>query len=292
VDALTELTENNGELLERFEEKLSYRFRDRRLLQLALLHRSFSFEQLRQLPADNERLEFLGDAVLDLVIGHALFVRYPEMREGEMTRLRALLVNESNLAEMAACLGLGGFLCLGKGEESSRGREKPSILSSTYEAVLGAVFLDGGYEGVAAFIDRHFQPGLDEMRRKLQQADAKSRLQEILQDSYSEAPTYVLENTEGPDHQKIFTVSVRFRGLVLARGEALNKKVAEQNAAAEALRRLPELGLLDGRFTIRCVRPWSSPFSFPISVARNVAISATRRRLPAGRAAKFPAPPR
>jgi len=247
MDILAELTENHGELLDRFEEKLAYRFRDRQLLQLALLHRSFSFEQVRQSsPADNERLEFLGDAVLDLVIGHALFRRYPEMREGEMTRLRALLVKESHLAEMASRLGLGEFLSLGRGEESSGGREKPSILSSTYEAVLGALFLDGGYEGVAGFIERHFQPGLDEMRRKLQEADAKSRLQEILQESYSEAPTYVLESAEGPDHQKTFTVSVRFRGLVLARGEALNKKVAEQNAASEALRRLPELGLLDG----------------------------------------------
>ncbi len=243
MDVLTELTENNREVLDRFEDKLAYRFRDQSLLQLALLHRSFSFEQVRQLPADNERLEFLGDAVLDLVIGHALYRRYPEMREGEMTRLKAMLVKESHLAEMAARLGLGEFLCLGKGEESSLGREKPSILSSTYEAVLGAIFLDGGYDGVADFINQHFQPGLDDMRRKLEQADAKSRLQEIFQENYSEAPTYVLENTEGPDHRKTFTVSVRFRGLVLARGEALNKKVAEQNAAAEALRRLPDLGL-------------------------------------------------
>lgn len=246
MDALAELTESNGEMLGRFEEKLAYRFRDRRLLQLALLHRSFAFEQVRQLPADNERLEFLGDAVLDLAIGHTLFRCYPEMREGEMTRLRALLVKESNLAEMAARLGLGEFLCLGKGEESSGGREKPSILSSCYEAVLGALFLERGYDGVASFIDSHFQPGLDEMRQKLQQADAKSRLQEILQESYSEAPTYQLDSTEGPDHQKTFTVSVRFRGTVLARGQAHSKKEAEQQAAARALNCLPELGLLPG----------------------------------------------
>jgi len=246
MDVLAELTENNGEVLGRFEEKLAYRFRDRQLLQLSLLHRSFSFEQVRQLPADNERLEFLGDAVLDLVIGHSLFRRYPEMREGEMTRLRALLVKESYLAEMASRLGLGEFLCLGKGEESSGGREKPSILCSTYEAVLGALFLDGGYESVASFVDRHFEPGLDGMRRKLQGADAKSRLQEILQESYSEAPTYQLDGAEGPDHQKTFTVSVRFRGLVLAQGRALSKKEAEQQAAAKALRCLPELGLVPG----------------------------------------------
>jgi ribonuclease-3 len=246
MEVLAELTENNRAVLDRLEEKLAYRFRNRQLLQLALLHRSFSFEQARQLPVDNERLEFLGDAVLGLVIGHALFRRYPEMREGEMTRLRALLVKESHLAEMAARLGLGEFLCLGKGEESSRGREKPSIISSTYEAVLGALFLDGGYDRVAAFVDRHFQPDLDGMRRKLLQADAKSRLQEILQENYSEAPTYQLDSAEGPDHQKTFIVSVHFRGLVLAQGQALNKKEAEQQAAAEALRRLPELGLVAG----------------------------------------------
>lgn len=245
MEVLAELTAHNRALLERLEEKIGYHFRDPRLLQLALLHRSFSFEQVRQLPADNERLEFLGDAVLDLVVGHALFQRYPEMREGEMTRLRALLVKESYLAEMAGRLGLGEFLCLGRGEEASRGREKPSILSSAYEAMLGALFLDGGYDGVASFVDQHFQPVLDEQRRKLQQADAKSRLQEILQECYSEAPGYVLESAEGPDHQKTFTVSVRFRGLVLARGQALSKKEAEQLAAAEALSRLPELGLLD-----------------------------------------------
>ena len=246
MEVLAELTAGNSAALGRFEEKLAYRFRDRRLLQLALLHRSFSFEQARHLPADNERLEFLGDAVLDLAIGHALFQRYPEMREGEMTRLRALLVKESHLAAMAVRLGLGEFLCLGKGEESSKGREKPSILSCSYEAVLGALFLDGGYAAASAFIDRHFQPGLEEMRRKLEGADAKSRLQEILQEGYSEAPTYQLESTEGPDHQKIFTVSVCFRGAVLARGQAMSKKEAEQQAAAKALRSLPELGLLGG----------------------------------------------
>ena len=244
MDALIELTENNQGNLARLEEKLGYVFRDRRFLQLALLHRSFSFEQVRKLATDNERLEFLGDAVLDLVVGRALFELYPEMREGEMTRLRALLVNESYLAEMATALGLGEFLLLGRGEETTRGRSKPSILSSAYEAVLGALFQDGGYEVAAVFIDQQFLPVLDSQRQRLLQADAKSRLQEILQESYSEAPNYVLESAEGPDHRKTFLVSVCFRGQVLAQGQAFNKKEAEQVAAAEALRLLPELGLL------------------------------------------------
>jgi len=244
MDALIELTGNNQGNLARLEEKLGYVFRDRRFLQLALLHRSFSFEQVRKLATDNERLEFLGDAVLDLVVGRALFELYPEMREGEMTRLRALLVNESYLAEMATALGLGEFLLLGRGEETTRGRSKPSILSSAYEAVLGALFQDGGYEVAAVFIDQQFLPVLDSQRQRLLQADAKSRLQEILQESYSEAPNYVLESAEGPDHRKTFLVSVCFRGQVLAQGQAFNKKEAEQVAAAEALRLLPELGLL------------------------------------------------
>lgn len=246
MEALNELTEKNRENLERLEEKLGHKFHDRTLLQLALVHRSFAFEQARQPSRDNERLEFLGDAVLDLVVGYALMVRYPEMHEGEMTRLRALLVRESHLAEMAAVLGLGEFLLLGRGEEASRGRAKPSIISSGYEAVVGALFQDGGYAVAAAFIERHFLPGLDSHRQRLLQADAKSRLQEILQDSYSEAPTYLLDSAEGPDHQKTFTVSVCFRGLVLARGQASSKKEAEQAAAAEALLKLPEFGLVSG----------------------------------------------
>lgn len=246
MDALSELTEANRDTLGRLEEKLGYVFRDRTLLQLALAHRSFAFEQARKPASDNERLEFLGDAVIDLAVGHALFARYPDMREGEMTRLRALLVRESHLAEVATALGLGDFILLGRGEESSRGRAKPSILSSAYEAVIGALFEDGGYAVAAAFINRHFLPLLDSQRQKLLQADAKSRLQEILQDSYSEAPTYLLDSAEGPDHRKTFSVSVCFRGVVLARGQASSKKEAEQAAAAEALLKLPELGLVVG----------------------------------------------
>jgi len=246
MDELRKLTENNQEPLTRLEEKLGHVFRDRTLLQLALVHRSFAFEQARQPSRDNERLEFLGDAVLDLVVGHALMVRYPEMDEGEMTRIRAMLVCASHLAEMATALGLGEFLLLGRGEEASQGRLKPSITSSAYEAVIGALFEDGGYVAAADFVNRHFQPVLECQRQRLLLADAKSRLQEILQERYSEAPTYVLDHAEGPDHQKTFTVSVCFRGLVLAQGQALNKKEAEQIAAGAALPRLVELGLVSG----------------------------------------------
>lgn len=243
MDALDELTDRNRQTLERLESNLGYAFRERSLLQLALVHRSYAFEQPQRLEHDNERLEYIGDAVLDLAVAQTLYRRYPEMREGEMTRLRALLVKESHLAEMAAKIGLGEFLFLGRGEEGSRGREKPSILASAYEAVVGAMFEDGGYEPSSSFIDRQFDEALEVQRMTLEQADAKSRLQEVFQETYSEAPTYSLEKSEGPDHSKTFTVAVCFRGLVLARGVARSKKEAEQRAAAQALKNLPDLGL-------------------------------------------------
>jgi len=243
MKSLESLTVDNSLQLAALEGRLCYSFRQQELLQLALVHRSFAFEQGDRLNKDNERLEFLGDAVLDLAIGSALFSRFPEMPEGEMTRLRAMLVKESYLAGMAARLDLGSCLCLGRGEDASDGRGKPSILASSFEAVLGAIFHDGGYEAACVFVEHHFGPGFDNEKEKLHLADAKSRLQELLQEKYNEAPLYSLEKEEGPDHQKIFSVSVRFRDQVLAQGRARSKKEAEQNAAAAALEKLEELGL-------------------------------------------------
>lgn len=240
MELLSSLTEKNLAELAVLEGSLGYSFRDPALLQLALIHRSFAFERSSSGDNDNERLEFLGDAVLDLAVGYALFVHYGEMREGELTRLRAMLVNESHLAEMADRISLGKYILLGKGEEASSGSSKPSILSSAYEAVVGAIFHDGGYEAARLFAEKHFIPVLEVQRAKMHLADAKSRLQELTQERYNEAPEYVLENEEGPDHRKIFTVAVQFRGLVLAYGRAGNKKEAEQKSAAEALAKFDE----------------------------------------------------
>lgn len=240
MEQLSTLIENNKSRLQELEEILGYSFRDPRLLQLALIHRSYAFEHDARQDVDNERLEFLGDAVLDLTIGYALFQKYPEMREGELTKLRAMLVNEAHLAVMAEHISLGRFLYLGKGEDSSNGRSKPSILSCSYEAVVGAIFHDGGYGAVSDFVQRHFVPRLDGRRAQLHLADAKSALQELTQEKYNEAPVYVLEKAEGPDHRKIFTVSVRFRGAVLAYGQATSKKEAEQKGAAAALLKLAD----------------------------------------------------
>ncbi len=243
MELLSSLIDSNKGLLNELEKDLGYGFKDLGLLQLALIHRSFSFEHDGRQDIDNERLEFLGDAVLDLTVGHALFVRYAAMREGQLTKLRAMLVNEGHLAEMAEKISLGRYLCLGKGEDSSNGRCKPSILSCAYEAVVGAIFHDGGYGAADDFVSRHFVKCFDVQKDKMHLADAKSSLQELTQEKYNEAPVYVIENAEGPDHQKIFTVSVRFRGEVLAYGKATSKKEAEQQAAAKAMFKFAELDI-------------------------------------------------
>ena len=222
------------------EQLLGYRFTDLRLLQKALIHSSFAFEQA-QIDNNNEILEFLGDAVLDLVIGHTLCVRFPEMREGELTRLRSSLVNETHLAIMARELALGDFLCLGKGEDASNGRNKSSILSCAYEALVGAIFEDSDYPTVEAIIAKFFIPAMAAKKEELLMADAKSRLQEALQDKFNEAPSYVIVLEEGPSHQKVFTVSVLFKGDALGTGTGGSKKEAEQRAAAATLEILADV---------------------------------------------------
>ena len=231
------LVRQNKDELASLEQVLSYRFTDLRLLQKALIHSSFAFEQA-QIDNNNEILEFLGDAVLDLVIGHTLCKRFPEMREGELTRLRSSLVNETHLALMARELQLGDYLCLGKGEDASNGRKKSSILSCAYEALIGAVFEDSDYATVTGIVSKFFVPAIDAKKEELLMADAKSRLQEALQEEFNEAPSYRLDQEEGPSHQKVFTVSVLFRDAALGTGTASSKKEAEQRAAAATLTEL------------------------------------------------------
>lgn len=236
---LRELMQQDNFRLTALSRKLGYTFRDPALLCRALIHSSYAFEQ-GELGQDNEILEFVGDAVLDLAVGCILIKRYPLMKEGELTRLRAALVNETNLAAMAARLELGTYLYLGKGEDASQGRKKPSILSGTYEAVLGAMFQDSDYETAANFLEKEFIPVLQGKKELLLVSDAKSALQEKLQEAHNLAPTYTLLKEEGPAHDKRFTVAVMFRGLNLGTGTAKSKKEAEQLAAAAALRGLEE----------------------------------------------------
>lgn len=240
IDSL--LIENRSSLA-RFEKILGYTFVHPQYLQEALIHSSYAFEQAKSLDRDNEKLEFLGDAVLDLVVGFMLFQRYPEMKEGDLTRLRAALVKESYLAQVAKDMDLGSYLMLGRGEDASKGRRKPSILSSAYEAVIGAVFLDGGYEAAAEVLKGHFSSRIEKRLETLHASDSKSALQEMLQEKFCEGPEYFLEQEEGPDHAKTFVVSVRFRQVVLGVGKGRSKKEAEKLAAAAALEDLHSAGL-------------------------------------------------
>jgi ribonuclease-3 len=217
------------------EISLGYHFVRPELLEQALTHRSYAVEHGID-ALDNERFEFLGDAVLELVVSHLLFTRYGERyREGELTRMRSFLVNESQLATQARRLKLGKHLWLGKGEDRSGGREKQSILSDTFEAVIGAIYLDSGIEKVFSFIKRCFGDLLDQAMDTGLGQDYKSKLQELTQGRFHSVPVYEIEKVSGPDHQRIFDVAIHFNGQVLQRGSGRSKKEAEQDAARKAL---------------------------------------------------------
>lgn len=228
----------------RLEQLLNYAFRDRALLERALRHTSWCNEQgpRASRPEDNERLEFLGDAVLDLVVGHALMEAFPVLREGELSVTRAQVVSEAGLSEVAQALGLGAYLRLGNGEERSGGRQKPSILANALEAIVAAVYLDAGYEAAA-----RFAKGLlgDRIQRVEVRgfADFKTRLQEAAQGRGMAAPQYRVVHASGPDHQKAFVVAVDIDGQEYARATGKSKKEAEQQAAAAAHFKLESLAL-------------------------------------------------
>jgi len=217
-----------------FSHKLQYRFCNKALLQEALRHSSFVNEQSNSGLRDNERLEFLGDAVLNLIIGYILMQRYPEMKEGELSRMRAALVNESQLAHIARTLRLGAYVRLGKGEDQTHGRKKKSILADAFEAGIAAVFLDGGYAAAFELIENHFAKPLRTIATHETDMDFKSRLQELLQISDKYTPRYTVIAESGPDHDKTFTVEVNVK-FCNAQGVGKSKKLAEQDAARCAL---------------------------------------------------------
>ena len=241
MDIANFLVKDHAAHLDRIQERLDYQFHDVGHLLTALIHSSFAFEQARKTVQDNEVLEFMGDAVLDLAVGNALFEAFPGASEGDLTRMRAALVNEGSLADLARTLELHEAILLGKGEEATGGRAKSSILSCAYEAMVGAVFVDGGYEAARVLAERQFAALIARGRQSMLQGDAKSRLQELTQQRFNEAPVYVLEKADGPDHARLFTVSVRFRGNMLAMADASSKKEAEQRAAAAALENFVDL---------------------------------------------------
>lgn len=224
------------------EQQLGYTFRDRGLLEHALTHRSRAHEDVSGGVVDNESLEFLGDAVIGFVVADRLFREFPECDEGQKSKLKAMLVSTSSLARLGEELTLGEHLLLGRGEEKTGGRQKRSLMADTFEAVVAAIYLDGGVEAAEDFVERQFRPLLDEMRTTGTVAsivaDHKSALQEWLQSHDLSLPEYRLVREIGPDHRKVFQIEVRVRGEVVAQAEGRSKKDAEQRAAEEALKKL------------------------------------------------------
>jgi ribonuclease III len=232
------------------EHALGYKFRDAGLFERALAHRSYCAEHPDTL--SNERLEFLGDAVLGLVVTDYMFDEYPHMAEGELAKLRASVVNSEALADIAREVGLGGSLLLGKGEDSSGGRDKPSILADAMEAVIAAVYLDGGWGPARKLVLRLLETRIIEGAAGPGGHDYKTRLQELATQTFEQLPRYQVRH-EGPDHSKRFFASVLLRGETWGTGEGRSKKQAEQAAARVAWRSLREgdiPGLNDGSHAI------------------------------------------
>lgn len=230
-------------MLAEFEDRLGYRFTDRALLEEALRHSSWLNENFSEDLRDNERFEFLGDAVLNLIIGQLLMQQYPDMREGDLSRTRAKLVSEPQLAELARRLDLGRFLMLGKGEAHTDGRNKSSLLADALEATLAALFLDGGFEKALEIVRRLYGPLLSDLANQNRNPDYKSRLQEAVQLRHQEVPDYQVVGESGPDHEKTFRVAATVCGLS-AEGEGRSKKKAEQAAARNSLELLKKEGLI------------------------------------------------
>jgi len=229
--------ENAG--LEELQERIGYHFRDITLLQLALMHKSYANEQQLEEHCGNERLEFLGDAVIELVISHILMEQAQDSSEGRLSKMRASIVNTDSLAGISRSYALGECLRLSRGEQENRGREKKSILANAYEALAAAVYFDGGFDAVFSMISDHFKPLIDEAaRRRGYNRDYKSRLQELVQKLFNDTPVYEVIFEQGPDHYKSFGVQVMINNERCGTGHGGNKKTAEQQAAREALKLL------------------------------------------------------
>jgi len=223
------------EKFEKFEKAIGVNFNDENLLREAFTHRSYVNEHRGKNLRHNERLEFLGDAVLELVVTAFLFQKYPDKTEGDLTSYRAGMVNTSTLSTVATGLGMNDFLLLSKGEAKDTGRARQYILANTFESVVGALYLDQGYDAAKGFIaDNIFSLADDIVSKKLWQ-DSKSRFQELAQEHESVTPTYELMRSEGPDHDKVFVVCAMVDGVCIAEGEGQSKQEAEQEAARAAL---------------------------------------------------------
>lgn len=218
-----------------FEKKIGIDFKDKNLLKQAFIHRSYINENRDEKLDHNERLEFLGDAVLELVVTDFLFDKYPDSSEGDLTSYRSALVNTNTLSDVASSLGVDELLFLSKGESQDKGRARSFILANAYEAIVGAIYLDQGYDKAKLFIQKTIFPLIDEIVEKELWKDAKSRLQELSQERLSITPSYSVLEEEGPDHQRIFVIGVYLRGDLVAEGKGKSKQEAEQDAASKAI---------------------------------------------------------
>lgn len=221
------------------EDKIGYKFKDRDYCRNALCHSSFANESFDPYIMDNERLEFLGDSVVNLVVGDMLMKKFPKMDEGNLSRIRANLVNESMLSTVAKQISLGEYLMLGKGEESSKGREKNSILANAFEALVAAIYRDGGFTCAYEMVKSMFYSFIDTAGSPDEYLDPKSRLQELAQMKFKEPPVYRVISENGPDHDKIFEVEMAIAD-IRSRGKGRSKKIAEQDAAKQGLKILDD----------------------------------------------------
>ena len=220
------------------QQRLGISFDDPSLLEQALIHSSYTNENPGVAPASNERLEFLGDAVLGMVVAEKLYQDFPNFGEGEMTKLRAAMVRRDTLSRLAEVIGLGDYLYLGKGEEASGGRHKPANLAGALEAMLAAIFIDQGLDNARCYILRLLSPELEKTVSRRTISDFKSQFQELVQSRHQAVPSYHLVETSGPDHVREFTIEVRLGDTVVGRGSGKNKKAAETEAARSALEKL------------------------------------------------------
>ena len=221
--------------LQAFQANIGITFRDQILLKQALTHRSYLNEHRSETQGHNERLEFLGDAVLELVSTHFLYKKFPEKPEGDLTAYRAALVNAVTCAEVANALGMNEYLLLSKGEAKDTGRARGVLLANAFEALVGGIYIDQGYDAARDFIHRHLLPKIDEIVKNRLWQDAKSALQEKAQDVEGITPSYAVMRESGPDHDKQFVVGVYVRDTLLAEGTGKSKQEAEQDAARNAL---------------------------------------------------------
>jgi ribonuclease-3 len=220
------------------ESALGYKFRKKAFLKEALTHKSYAHEKQKGNLLFNERMEFLGDSVLELIISEFLFTTYPEYTEADLSRIKAYAVQEATLAECAKSLDIGAHLLLGKGEEMTGGRKKASLLADAFEAIIAAIYLDGGYKKARDFIQRQLVHKISEMTEKNVIFDFKTKLQEVAQAQFGVLPSYIMHKEEGPEHKKTFEVKVFINDNYYGLGKGKTKKAAAQKAAEAALKKI------------------------------------------------------